>query len=89
MPMTVRVEKSSIQVPYAGNLKWAIDVEFEAAESKRYRILVEASDLNRWFRAAVGRYPVGADDLRRREDLLANWDRFEPFLSNELGRMAP
>ena len=89
MPMTVRIDKSSIQVPTATNLKWAVEVEFESGERERRRLVVEAFDLNRWFREAVGRYPVGADDLKKREDLLANWDKFGPFLSTELGRMVP
>ncbi len=54
------------------------------------RFKVDASDLHNWFKEAVGRYPVHeGSDKYVYEDILSNWDRVEPKLTQEFQKFLP
>jgi hypothetical protein len=73
-----RIVATEIQVPDPQNLRWVFRMTGSTASGRELGL--DAYDLNHCFKEAVGRYMVGADDSKKRDDILNNWKLIEPIL---------
>jgi len=73
-----QIVADEIQIPDAQNLRWVFRITGSTLLARE--VGLDAFDLNQCFKEVVGRYMVGADDSRRRDDILNNWKLIEPVL---------